>query len=77
MFKDLLEGRFRALFKRHDKNSDGQLSRDEVRAFLSVARTLSKKDTQESNQDVMDKLFPGNSSKISYEDLRRCVLPGF
>jgi len=77
MFKDLLEGRFRALFKRHDKNSDGMMSRDEVRAFLSVARTLSKKDTQGNHQDVIDKLFPGNSSKVSYEDLRRLVLPGF
>jgi len=77
MFKDLLEGRFRALFKRYDKDCDGMMSRDEVAAFLSVARKIAKKETQANHQQVMDKLFPGNASKVSYEDLRRSVLPGY
>merc|ERR1719482_2373343 len=53
MFKDLLEGRFRALFRRHDKDCDGLMNKEEVEAFLSIARQISKKDTRENHREVM------------------------
>merc|ERR1719174_2501398 len=58
MFKDLLEARFRALFRRHDKDCDGMMNRDEVEAFLSIARKISKKEAH--SREIVSKLFPSN-----------------
>jgi len=77
MFKDILEGRFRALFRRHDRDCDGLMSKDEVEAFLSVARKISKKDARDNHEQVIAKLFHGNTQKVSYEELRRAILPGY
>lgn len=77
MFKDLLEGRFRALFRRHDKDSDGMMTKEDVLSFFSVARKIAKKDALENHKQVLNSLFPGDTSKISYEELRRAVLPGY
>jgi len=77
MFKDLLESRFRAFFKRYDKDSDGMLSRDEVESFLANARKIAKKEAGAQSNEVMSKLFPGNAAKVGYEELRKAVLPGY
>jgi len=76
MFKDLLEGRFRALFRRYDKDCDGLLSRQDVQAFLENARKIAKKDAMDQLNEVIASLFPGDTKKVSYEELRRAVLPG-
>jgi len=76
MFKDLLEGRFRALFRRYDKDCDGLMTKDDVEAFLSVARKIAKKDACSAHKDVLASLFPGDTHKISYEELKAAVLPG-
>jgi Ca2+-binding EF-hand superfamily protein/tRNA A-37 threonylcarbamoyl transferase component Bud32 len=77
MFKDLLEARFRLLFRRHCKSGDGMMSREDVESFLSVARKIAKKDATEHHREVISELFSGGDSKVSYEDLRRVVLPGY
>merc|ERR1719487_2001997 len=75
MFKDLLEGRFRALFRRHDKDCDGMMTQDEVESFLSIAKKIAKREAH--HREVISKLFPGDANKVSYEELRRAVLPGY
>jgi calcium-dependent protein kinase len=77
MFKDLLESRFRALFRRHDTDSDGMMTKEDVLRFLSVARKISKKDVMDNQNDLLSNLFPSGKPKISYEELRNAVLPGY
>lgn len=75
MFKDLLERRFLALFKKFDKDSDGMMNKEDVEALLTVSRKMTKKEA--SSKEVIAQLFTGNTVKVSYEELRQAVLPGY
>jgi len=77
MFKDLLESRFRLLFRRHNKAGDGVMTKEDVEKFLSVSRKIAKKDAQDNQRDIINELFAGGVTTVSYEELRRAVLPGY
>jgi serine/threonine protein kinase len=77
VFKDLLESRFRALFRRYDKDCDGMMTQEDVEGFLSIARKLTKKEAVAHHKELISQLFPGNTAKVSYEQLRRTILPGY
>jgi len=75
IFSDLLEDRFRALFRRHDKDCDGVLSREEAREFLGNALHMASRETRRKPDDALRELFKGGVETLSYEDLKRQILP--
>jgi serine/threonine protein kinase len=79
MYKDLLDDRFRAHFRRHDQDSDGALTRPEATEFLSGAsQYLCKKDARNnqklSAEQQLNLLFPDGRKMFNYEDLKNKIL---
>jgi len=76
MFQDLVEERFRALFRRYDKDGDGKMTREELQAFLGNATHahLATKEARKKPDEIVGGMF-SQSKTISYEDVRRKVFP--
>lgn len=74
-FSDLLEDRFRSLFRRHDKDCDGCLSRDEAWEFLANVLHMASRETRRKPAEVFREMFKGDCPALSYEELRRQILP--
>lgn len=74
IFKDLLEARFRALFRKFDANSDGYMSKEEAEAFLSSLKFAKQKNRKDKDR-VLGLLYDDGSDKVGYEEFRRQVLP--
>lgn len=75
IFKDLLETRFRSIFRRNDKDFDGYLTRKEVENLLSTAASISKKEAIKRREEVLGTLFPKGTLKVGYDDIKRHLLP--
>lgn len=73
-FKDLLDERFLSLFRKHDKNSDGALSKEEALEFVEVAMELATRGTHKKPKDVLGELFQGGSDKLNFEELKKRLL---
>ena len=71
VFTDLLEERFLELFRRHDLDSDGQLSRSELEVFLEKVLPLANRSVQQSS-DPID-LF--DHDLVTFEELKEKLLP--
>eukprot|EP00434_Breviolum_minutum_P024683 symbB.v1.2.021799.t1/scaffold1905.1/size96453/3 len=71
VFTDLLEERFLELFRRHDLDSDGQLSRSELEIFLEKVLPLANRSVQQSS-DPID-LF--EHDLVTFEELKEKLLP--
>jgi len=74
IFKDLLDDRFLALFKEHDKDSDGYLNLEEAKSFLSISMDLARRGKRSQPKDVLSDIFHSGQKKISYNELRDRVL---
>jgi len=74
IFKDLLESRFRALFRKFDSNSDGYMSKEEADSFLSSLH-IAKTQVRKGKDQVLEKLYGDGRDKVGYDEFRRAVLP--
>lgn len=74
VFSDLLEERFLELFRRHDLDSDGRLSRSELEVFLEKVLPLANRSVQQSPDPVIDSLV-GNHDLVTFEELKDKLLP--
>jgi len=74
VFTDLLEERFRALFRKHDEDSDGSLSRSELKQFLANAIHLSTKTSGRRPSEIIDEVSRGCGETMSYEDIKSKLL---
>jgi len=71
IFKDLLEDRFRAMFRKHDEDSDGTLNRRELKDFLANAIQLSTTQSKRNPAAVLDELLvDSNTGELSYEEVK-------
>jgi len=75
MFQDLLEDRFRALFRRYDKDSDGVMQQNDVEAFLQNASKVVTKDARENPEELVRRMFGGGAKQVTYEELKTSILP--
>mmetsp|Transcript_65769 Transcript_65769/g.152810 ORF Transcript_65769/g.152810 Transcript_65769/m.152810 type:complete len:126 (-) Transcript_65769:153-530(-) len=74
VFSDLLEDRFRALFRKHDQDCDGVLSKEEVRNFLANALHMASRETRRKPEDTLKEMFRDGRETLSYEELKKQIL---
>merc|ERR1712190_544538 len=73
-YGDLLEERFRALFRKHDLDCDGVLTREEARTFLANILHMASRETRKKPDDAFNELFQFGNDRVTYEDLKSKVL---
>lgn len=74
IFSDLLEDRFRALFLKYDENSDGVMSKSELKTFLAKAIQLSTRDSKRKPQELLQELLQDCGERLSYEDVKNKLM---
>jgi len=73
-FKDLLDDRLHAMFRRRDRDSNGYLDEKEAKEFLASCTAMLTKGANQRSFDTLAKLLQGGKTKIHYEDLRDNLL---
>lgn len=73
IYGDLLEARFRALFRKHDVDGDGILSKEQAKIFFENSLHMASRETQTRPDKAFGELF-GSGQDMSYEDLQRAIL---
>jgi len=74
LFKDLLDDRLHALFKRRDRDGSGYLDAEEAKAFLGDSASMLTRGANQKSFDLLDELMQGGHTQISYGDLRSKLL---
>jgi len=81
VFSDLLEDRFRALFRRYDEDCDGHLDREELRKLLSSSAPLATgihngaaSRQGGGEEQTLEEMLRGSDGHLSYEEVKRKIL---
>mmetsp|Transcript_69232 Transcript_69232/g.200559 ORF Transcript_69232/g.200559 Transcript_69232/m.200559 type:complete len:660 (-) Transcript_69232:48-2027(-) len=76
VFSDLLEDRFRALFRKYDQDSNGILDKDEISAFIGASAHLLARHSKRSPQEIVHGIIGDCGGQLSYEDAKARLLNG-
>uniref|UniRef100_A0A7S0ARR6 non-specific serine/threonine protein kinase n=1 Tax=Pyrodinium bahamense TaxID=73915 RepID=A0A7S0ARR6_9DINO len=74
VFRDLLEDRFRALFRKYDRDSDGVLTKEEARDFLANALHMASRETRRKPDEALREMFKDGRQTLSYEEMKSQIL---
>jgi len=74
MFTDLVEERFRALFRKYDRDANGTLDRDEVAEFVAAASQLVAKTSRRTPEEVVQGILDECGDTLTYEEAKKLLL---
>mmetsp|Transcript_51531 Transcript_51531/g.167213 ORF Transcript_51531/g.167213 Transcript_51531/m.167213 type:complete len:249 (+) Transcript_51531:1256-2002(+) len=74
IYTDLLEDRFRALFRRYDENCDGVLDREELSKLLGSAMPLAIHDSRGNPGAILEDMLKGSDGHLSYDEVKTRLL---
>jgi len=74
IYGDLLESRFRALFRKHDIDGDGVLSKEQAKIFFENSLHMASRETRKKPEKAFGELFGGARQDMSYEELQKAIL---